>query len=177
MAHVRNRSDFITGRRQLRYADAARCPSLASIRTCAAASSKNRYGECRVQLGPSLHDSRHICRRFAMPELKDGCGRVAPARFEKSANVNWVARLTQAVSRTAARTGSQVNDDFGLTRRCDSLGAPNHLGTPDGQDKRLFGRRGPAQGSRSSTAEAFSRLDTSASRGGSSTRCPRSCCC
>src|SRR5277367_250881 len=26
------------------------------------------------------------------------------------------------------RHGSQVNDDFGLTRRCDSLGAPNHLG-------------------------------------------------
>jgi hypothetical protein len=26
------------------------------------------------------------------------------------------------------RHGSQVNGDFGLTRRCDSLGAPNHLG-------------------------------------------------
>ena len=40
---------------------------------------KKPIGECRVQLGPSLHDSRHICRRFAMPELKDGCGHVAPA--------------------------------------------------------------------------------------------------
>src|SRR5271168_1376917 len=25
-------------------------------------------------------------------------------------------------------TEVRVNDDFGLTRRCDSLGAPNHLG-------------------------------------------------
>src|SRR5271163_2686251 len=65
----------------------------------------------------------------------------------------------QADSGRRARRGSQVNGDFGLTRRCDSLGAPNHLGTPDGQDSRLIGRRGPAQGSRSSAAEAFSRRD------------------
>ena len=49
------------------------------------------------------------------------------------------ARGRQGAKLAGARYGSQVNGDFGLTRRCDSLGAPNHLGTPDGQDKRLFG--------------------------------------
>src|SRR5271156_141854 len=69
--------------------------------------------------------------------------------------LDHLAERKQLEGALVTRHGSQVNGDFGLTRRCDSLGAPNQLGTPDGQDKRLFGRRGPAQGSRSSTAEAF----------------------
>jgi hypothetical protein len=33
----------------------------------------------------------------------------------------------QGVANHETRHGSKVNGDFGLTRRCDSLGAPNHL--------------------------------------------------
>jgi len=63
------------------------------------------------------------------------------------------------VSARKTRPGSQVNGDFGLTGRCGSLGTPNHLGTPHGEDSRLFHRRGRAQSACGSAAEAFSRLD------------------
>jgi hypothetical protein len=48
----------------------------------------------------------------------------------ESANEVIAGMRTQAQyeSMVDARHGSQVNGDFGSTRRCDSLGAPNHWG-------------------------------------------------
>ncbi|MFZ2105996.1 MAG: hypothetical protein WAV18_11570, partial [Roseiarcus sp.] len=54
--------------------------------------------------------------------------KLIPPLPRESADDSALSHRKQSTAIKATRHGSQVNDDFGLTRRCDSLGAPNHLG-------------------------------------------------
>src|ERR1700677_2137757 len=56
---------------------------------------------------------------------------------------------------SAARLGTQVNDDLALTRQYDSMGAPNREEAPHGRYSRLFCRHGCSQGAGGSAVEPF----------------------